>query len=394
MKFTRYFFLCLLFLVFFLSSLSIMITGEKEKWNVVTHDTTNFPLIGRHRTVPCGDCHIGGILKGTPRECEACHWVRKLDDPYKLQLGLHCVECHNSFGWEIIKPNAWEHEHVTGYPLEGGHRNLECKQCHKGNQLFQVDDGCYSCHREEYEKSQNPDHVDAQFSLQCESCHKSSVSWEGAVFSHELFQLKGIHRIIDCEDCHTNNQYIGLSYDCVACHLEDYNQAKDPEHKNAGFSPDCVSCHGDEALTWKNAVFDHNQYFEIQGAHKILDCSDCHSTGENPPTLCYGCHQQDFKSATDPDHISAGFPTDCEVCHFASHLIWRQAVFSHTFPIDSGKHSSLNCSDCHLTANYMVFSCISCHEHNEEKMDDEHDDESGYSYNTLACYSCHPSGKK
>ncbi len=43
--------------------------------------------------------------------------------------------------------------------------------------------------------------------------------------------------------------------------------------------------------------------------------------------------------------------------------------------------------------NYAVFECILCHEHNQSEMDDEHRDVSGYRYESVACYQCHPDGR-
>jgi hypothetical protein len=220
------------------------------------------------------------------------------------------------------------------------------------------------------------------------------VTWTGATVDHSAFPLKGKHQTAVCTDCHTGGQYSGLSPECFSCHQEEYNGASDPNHQQAGFSTDCVPCHGTEAVTWSGAVFDHNQFFRLQGAHTNLDCNACHVQGYDLPSDCYGCHRQDYENARDPNHQTAGFPTNCETCHFSTHVTWGQAVFDHQFPITSGDHSNLSCTDCHLTANYQVFSCIDCHEHNKADMDDEHGDVNGYSYNSQACYSCHPSGKE
>jgi hypothetical protein len=65
------------------------------------------------------------------------------------------------------------------------------------------------------------------------------------------------------------------------------------------------------------------------------------------------------------------------------------------FPIYSGKHDGEwdECSDCHTEpTNYSVFSCITCHEHNQSEMDNEHREVSGYVYDSDACYNCHPNG--
>ena len=36
------------------------------------------------------------------------------------------------------------------------------------------------------------------------------------------------------------------------------------------------------------------------------------------------------------------------------------------------------------------FDCLDCHDQGDT--DNDHDEVSGYSYNSLACYQCHPDG--
>jgi mono/diheme cytochrome c family protein len=436
---------------------------RNKKWDANTHDRTNFPLIGKHRTVPCGDCHLEGVLQGTPTSCEACHWIRKKDDRYNLQLGLHCGDCHTPLDWKAIRPGAWNHAQKTGYPLTGSHRILDCFQCHKNNNFSGLSNDCYNCHKEEYNSVTEPNHLAAQFPTDCSLCH-TGTTWNVTNYSHTSFPLNGSHLTADCSSCHKNGVYSGTPTQCVACHLDEYNQARepnhlqagfstecqichgidaiswqgaildhnlvwplrgahlslacnechangydlpqncygchqadyqattDPNHLEAGFSTNCEICHGIDAITWEGAVFNHNQIWPLQGAHQHLDCAECHSHGYDLPRNCYGCHQADYQATTNPNHITAGFPTNCEYCHFPTHLSWSQAVFNHNFPIYSGKHAGLACTDCHLTANYNVFSCIDCHAHSKNKMDGIHKKVTGYVYQSQACYSCHPQG--
>lgn len=112
---------------------------------------------------------------------------------------------------------------------------------------------------------------------------------------------------------------------------------------------------------------------------------------------CVACHQSDYQQASDPNHSAAGFPNTCEDCH--STTAWSPANFNHDgqyFPIYSGAHKGEwdTCADCHVNvANYSQFECINCHEHNRTKMDDKHKEVQNYSYNSAACYDCHPNGK-
>ena len=440
---------------------------EVEKWAVETHDRTNFPLTGRHRTVSCGECHLDKVFEGTPTACEVCHWERRQDDRYNLRLGTHCADCHTTLNWKNVPPNNWNHTAEVGYILEGVHRTLDCVECHGESGFVRVSIECFSCHEEDYEDTEEPDHASAGFPPQCQLCHLNTSQWEGAVFTHDAFRLRGQHRTASCQDCHssgvyrglpsdcvdchlddynetddpdhrelgfpldctlchrsnadtwentrfshsafplkgkhrtascsechTEGIYEGLPSDCVDCHLEDYNEADDPDHRRLNFPTDCEQCHGTNAVTWDNANFDHTSIYPLQGAHKNLDCTSCHATGYALPRECYGCHSQDYEAARNPNHRTAGFPTACESCHFPTHNYWSQAVFDHRFPIESGRHNGLSCTDCHLSSNYRDFSCIDCHAHEKTEMDNEHRGISGYAYNSQSCYGCHPQGRE
>jgi hypothetical protein len=450
-------------LLFFVLEPGQELGAQNERWTAVSHDKTNFPLLGKHRSVTCGDCHLNGVIAGTPKDCEACHWVRRQDDPYKLYFGIHCADCHTPFDWKKLKANSWEHGQAAGFPLAGVHKTMDCTACHPDKNFKGQTQECYSCHRQQYEQA--PHHVSANYSTDCRLCHFSMTTWSGAQTGHASFPLVGRHAAAACADCHKNNVYTGTSQACVSCHLQEYNSTQNPNHKLAGYSTDCVSCHGasaqnwtdavvnhdqywplqgvhktivcsqchsagydlprdcygchradyekttspnhrqagystdcaschgSTALTWKNAAVNHDQYWPLLGAHRNLDCSKCHSAGYDLPRDCYGCHRANYDNTTNPNHRQAGYSTVCENCHFASHISWTQAVFTHRFPIKSGKHAGFACTDCHLSSNYLVFSCIDCHTHSKSTVDSKHHDVGGYAYNSQACYSCHSDGR-
>ena len=440
---------------------------ERKKWSVESHEGTNFPLVGRHRTVSCRDCHLDGVFEGTPTACEVCHWERRQDDRYELRLGVHCGECHVPFSWKQVAPNKWNHEAATGYALEGLHRTLDCVECHGEKGIITAAVDCFGCHERDYRETRDPDHGAAGFSMECHLCHFNNSSWAGGHYAHDIYILKGQHKIAGCSDCHSSNQYQGLPSDCLFCHQEDYDSARDPDHRESGFPVECETCHGDDAVTWEGAAFDHsmfplsgrhreidcvdchssgqvkglpavcvychledflnasdpdhkqlgfhtdcevchgtdavswenvtidhNRYWPIQGAHSKLECSQCHVKSLNLPTDCSGCHKKEYSSAVQPNHKNAGFSTNCEVCHFPSHVFWSQAVLDHSFPIRSGRHAKISCTDCHPTANYRDFSCLDCHAHDRIRMASEHREVPGYSYSSHSCYACHPDGRE
>ncbi|MCP5049364.1 MAG: hypothetical protein GY940_19495 [bacterium] len=364
-------------------------------WTGATVDHSSFPLKGNHKSTACTDCHKNGQYAGTAKDCVDCHRTNynNTTDPNHQQSGysFDCEDCHGS-GAVTWTGASVDH---SAFPLNGNHKTAACTDCHTNGQYAGTPKECSSCHQDDYNTTTNPNHQQSGYSTDCESCHGSgAVTWTGAVVDHSDFPLKGNHKTAACTDCHTNGQYAGTPPECASCHQDDYNNVTNPNHQQAGFAMDCVPCHGSEAVTWSGAVFNHDQYWPLQGAHKGQDCSKCHSNGYQISNDCYSCHKPDYDNASDPNHKSAGFPTSCDSCHFSNHVSWDQAVFNHQFPITSGDHANFSCNECHLTANYVEFSCIDCHEHNKNDMDDDHSDVSGYAYNSQSCYSCHPNGKE
>jgi hypothetical protein len=60
--------------------------------------------------------------------------------------------------------------------------------------------------------------------------------------------------------------------------------------------------------------------------HATLSCSMCHINGTfvGMSKNCASCHLPTFEQTTTPNHVSAGFPTDCSICHNTSS--WAGAV--------------------------------------------------------------------
>src|SRR5690606_36088173 len=106
---------------------------------------------------------------------------------------------------------------------------------------------------------------------------------------------------------------------------------------------------------------------------------------------CVGCH----RSYYDREHTGTGFPITCTDCH--DDRTWRGATFDHDpfFPIYSGEHRGEwnRCQDCHQApGDFCTFTCLTCHSRSE--MDDEHEDERGYVYESVQCLACHPRGDR
>jgi hypothetical protein len=362
------------------------------------HDGTALPLVGAHAAVDCDACHAGPVTSqyvGTPSDCYACHadtWAATTNPPHaESGFGTDCIRCHGvySTGW-----SGGDYRHPASFPLTGGHALPACAECHTDG-FAGTPSECVACHQADYDRTTEPDHRLALFPTDCRVCH-TIVDWEHTSFDHDAtaFPLTGSHRPLDCTQCHSAG-YTNTPSDCIACHQADYDGTSDPNHAAAQFPIDCRVCHN--TTTWDDADFDHNATaFPLTGAHAPLDCTQCHSAGyTNTPSDCIACHQADYDGTNDPDHAAAGFPNTCASCHSTS--AWEPANWDHDvlFPIYSGKHRGEwnTCADCHVApANYAVFECIFCHEHNQDDMDREHRDERGYLYESTACLNCHPRG--
>ena len=291
--------------------------AQFETANRQFHNQTAFPLDGRHRDVPCESCHRQGAYKGTPTRCFDCHWTRRQDDRYRLQLGSQCEQCHRPLSWTAAR---WDHGAMTGIALSPAHRPLSCQSCHTNSNFKTAQTACVACHLQDYQTARTPNHVAASFPTACDACHlPSDTSFhQGRFFNHTSFPLVGVHAQQSCLSCHKNGVDAGTPTTCAGCHLASYNQTR------------------------------------------------------------------------NPNHAAAGFPMTCENCHRNTDTSWTQGTFNHRFPITSGPHNT-TCTNCHQGGGYQTFTCLSCHQRSET--DSHHRSISGYRYDSLACYSCHPNGR-
>jgi hypothetical protein len=376
-----------------------------SSWIVSTisdiHQRNGFPLKGMHKSLECIECHKSGSkLRFEPLSttCVGCHlkdYAATTNPAHAAaKFSRACEICHDEMDWNNA---TFNHTSATGFPLNGAHKPLQCIQCH--TQGYEgTNTACVSCHLKDYTATTNPAHATAKFPTTCEMCH-DEVDWNNATFDHNTstsFPLRGAHQPLECTQCHTQG-YAGTNKACVACHLKDYTATTNPAHTAAKFTTTCETCH--DEVDWNNGKFEHNTAtsFPLNGAHKPLQCNQCHTQGyEGTNTACVSCHLDDYSATTNPAHATARFPTTCQSCH--TETAWTPTTFNHdvaNFPIYSGKHRGKwsTCTQCHINAsNFSVFSCLTCHEHNKSSMDEKHHEVGGYSYNSNSCLNCHPTG--
>ena len=329
------------------------------------HDTTRFPLTGKHIDGKCIDCHRDNVYKDTPTACYACH--RKIDDEkgHRGLFGEKCDTCHSTRAW---KPSTFNHDIDTRYVLRGKHHSVACKECHSGNLYKEkLSRDCQTCHK-------NDDKHKGTLGGRCESCHNEASWKEVQRFDHDKtsFPLAGRHSKVECKSCHVDQLYKDTPKDCYSCH-----QLDDKHRLNLGKS--CADCHDESE--WKLASrFDHNRTrFALRNAHAAapVTCASCHRDLQgmrNTPLACVACHRKD-------DRHEAQLGEKCENCH--NDKVWKGVQFDHArapFAL-TGRHLLVACAQCHTTLRYKdaARDCYSCH-----RKDDKHQQVLG-----VRCESCH-----
>jgi len=337
-------------------------------WTTSTFNHASvFPLTGAHATVPCAQCHTNNNYTTVPTTCYGCHqadWQGTNSPPHAIAgFPTTCTTCHNTTTWTTA---TFDHN-TTSFPLTGAHVSVACAQCHVNNNYTTLPTTCYGCHQADFTGTTNPAHVAAGFPTDCTLCHSTS-NWTTSTFNHaSVFPLTGAHATITCAQCHTNNNYTTLPTTCYGCHQADFTGTTNPNHVAAAFPTTCDTCHS--TTNWTTSTFNHALYanYALTGAHATLTCAQCHTNNNYnlTSTACYTCHQADFTGTTNPAHVTAGFPTDCSICHSTTN--WTASTFNHAttaFPL-TGFHATMQCVQCHTSATTyngsLPTACYGCH---------------------------------
>ncbi len=316
--------------------------------------------------------------------CSAAAAQQPTRNPHgKLQE--ECAVCHSPQAWVPARVSSKFDHAKKGFALVGAHAQATCVSCHASLDFRGTPSACASCHKDIHRGELGND---------CARCHvpRSFLDHSIMVEAHQQtrFPLTGSHLTVDCEQCHTpaplgRLTFVNLPGQCVDCHLQQYQTAKNPDHVAGGFPRDCLECHA--TTIWTLARFNHDATrFPLTGAHRAVTCQQCHGDGvyAGKSTTCVSCHLPAYTATTNPPHAAAGFATSCETCHTTA--AWTGATFNHTW--FSIPHHAAQCTDCHTTAqNYATFACTICH--TQAQTDPRHQGISGYVWNSTNCYGCH-----
>jgi hypothetical protein len=282
------------------------------------HFTTGFELLGQHGSVPCADCHVAGIFKGTPTDCFACHSpgsrIAATAKPTSHILSSNnCAGCHTAFGWKPVA--QFNHMNVIG----------TCSSCHNGVQSI----------------GKPANHIPT--TAQCSTCHTVMATFKtatgGALPSNHI----PFAATATCANCHTTSDFAAMP---TLANIHLYAPST---------SSNCAQCHGSTAPTF--AIPAAN--FSIVGLPAThipttAACESCHvgagsSMAATPVpngakftnsamshsglTTCVGCHGPTITGAsfvgiskivvmppTSPVGATSHIPsaTACESCHAGS----------------------------------------------------------------------------
>jgi hypothetical protein len=324
----------------------------------------------------CSACH-DLFERGAQRMlCLDCH--EKVASDLDTGTGFHgrqpdaeTVECsschaeHNGRDADLLglQPSHFDHE-MTDFALTGAHSNESCGGCHEaGAPHRDAPTECAGCHETDDPHSGN-------LGQACGDCHEP-VGWQSATFDHDStdFPLLGGHQDAACLGCHTDQHFEPPAGECVDCHQID-------DVHNGTNGDDCGDCHSSTA--WTDSLFDHGERtgFELEDAHAILSCGNCHvgeGEYEELPTSCVGCH------ASDDVHLGRN-GEDCASCHDQSN--WSRS-FDHLAETGYallGTHAEQACTACHTEGfeQPVAIDCAGCHQ-----ADDPHDG------TLIECDDCH-----
>lgn len=340
------------------------------------HQDTKYPLKGAHRDVECIKCHKKEIKNGEKFQefagisfdnCTNCH-----EDIHHNQFGQNCIQCHSEESFHTIKGiNQFDHS-KTGYNLEGKHRKVDCKSCHKTKLTDPLKHKrCTDCHSDYHHKQ----FVENGVSPDCSKCHTTEgfSKFNFSIEQHNAgsFRLQGAHLATPCFSCHKKGEkwsFREIGIKCNDCHTDIHEGFLEKKYYPEN---DCKKCHSVDI--WSDVKFDHSTTtFTLQGAHVRQSCKACHFTKGNDgkeiqkfaglSTQCSNCHKDVHVQQFEENGI-----TKCNKCHGFEN--WKINKFDHSktrFPLD-GRHINVACNKCHkpvqegqVTYTQYKFKDIKC----------------------------------
>ena len=230
---------------------------------------------GYNQTTNCASCHNGSTAPGKPAthipvgttNCYACHgvtgWKPTKWNHTQVVVTAQCASCHNG-GYAPADGKPTNH---VPYALVTVSASANCDACHKSGYAswnpgrfhanFSTSTQCATCHTGGYlaavGKPATPVHAGVTV---CESCHRSTSSWQTVQYQHSPNNQVGSGT---CDTCHNGGTAKG---------------------KPAGHIPvlvgtvKCDGCHRSQAA-WSTAVTTNHALLTGQALQELSRCELC-----------------------------------------------------------------------------------------------------------------------
>jgi hypothetical protein len=331
------------------------------------HLRTGYALTGLHAQARCESCHIGGIFKGTPRDCASCHVTgnrfargNAVRPQNHFPTTQGCDSCH---GTQSFVGARFAHQGVAP---------LTCLRCHNGMGA----------------SGKPANHVTTGAS--CDSCHRTTT-WLGAsATDHSAFNAA-----TNCAQCHGVTtigkpaNHIPVTANCINCHNVSPARFRPSKwnHTQVVVTNACSGCHSGAFPPADGRPANHIPYAMVAAA-AAANCDTCHKGGFATwangrlhanvavSTGCATCHTLmpggSFLAAVGKPATAthAGVTGNCESCH-KSTASWTSGVtFMHTAATAVGTGTCDTCHNgstakgrpaTHIPVTAVTAKCDSCH---------------------------------
>lgn len=178
----------------------------------------------------CYDCHLEHRFSAEGVDCIGCHTQNDADaiTEHIQRYGERCFECHDG------RDRMFDFDHDPFFPLQDGHADAPCEDCHTQQTYVGIPSACSDCH-------ETPDTHADRFGLDCSRCH-NAVAFAPAQLTRHIFHLDHSDQgMIACETCHTASY---AEHTCYGCH-DHTPEGMAAAHVREGITEfeNCVECH-------------------------------------------------------------------------------------------------------------------------------------------------------
>ncbi len=350
-------------------------------WATATfdHAAAATPVTGR-----CADCHgVSALGKPdshvpTTQQCDACHTSLVAFKPATMNhvaTAGQCVSCHNG-AYNFANANAQTASHIP--------TTAQCDTCHVSGFVTWspsmmnhtgMEGRCITCHSGGFiaQNAQTKPATHVATTAQCDTCHKSTVTWATATFEHAAASTPVAGR---CSSCHNSTQALGkptshvpTGAQCDTCHAG-FISFKPAQMNHTGLAGLCSTCHSG-SYTFANA-----QARPVNHVPTSRECDSCHVSGfvawgpaqmnhTGLAGLCSSCHNGTYlaQNAQVKPVAHVATTAQCDTCH-GSTTTWATVSFVHAADAVG------QCATCHNSVNALgkptnhvptAAQCDSCH---------------------------------